>query len=141
VELGFISEDGATFTEEKEVVAKSSWTSLYPKKFMIVGRRAVIKFALREFNKRAVEFALEGPVTKVAAEWKYVPPAMDAAFPKALVVEWEDGANLFRLYFPTGIVSAPTESQMSRTNPTDLPVTYSSYKSGTGNPYTLFMDD
>ena len=139
LELGFVSEEGATFSEEKEIYAKSSWVSLYPKEYVPVGRRVSLRFVLREFNKRAVEFALEGSVAKVATEFVHSPPS--PATPKALVLDWSDGSHLFRLYFPIGIVSAGAESTVSRTGALSLPVAYGAYASGGNLPYTMFMSN
>jgi hypothetical protein len=135
-DMGFISEEGVKFTEDRQVEARFSWTSLYPKELVIVGRTATVEFALREFNKRAVEFALEGSVTSNGAEWKH--DAFNAAaVSKALVIDAADGSSLVRLYFPSGVVEADVESGHSRAGSTDLPVAFSSDRATT-DPYTLW---
>jgi len=140
-ELGFISEDGATFTEGKDVTDINAWQSFYPVRKMVTGRTVEISFALREFNKRAVEFALGGTASINAAEWKYTPPSPTDLSIKSLVLEWTDGTKGYRLYVPNGIVTEAVETNLTRTSAADLPVTFSATDPGTGNIYTLFTND
>lgn len=142
LEMGFISEEGATFTEGKDITDISAWQSFYPLRKIVTARTVTVAFALREFNKRAVELALGGTVSVNSAEWKYVPPAPDAISQKSLVLEWTDAAKGYRLYIPTGIVTEAVETNLSRTASADLPVTFEATDPGTGvNIYTLFTTD
>lgn len=141
-ELGFVSEEGATFTEGKDITDIAAWQSFYPIRKLVTGRTVEISFAVREFNKRAVEFALGGTVTTNGAEWKYTPPSPSALGLKSLVLEWTDGIKVYRLYVPQGIVSEAVESTLSRTAAADLPITFSAIDPGTGSSiYTLFTND
>lgn len=142
LELGFISEEGATFTESKDITDINAWQSFYPIRKLVTSRNVQIAFALREWNKRVIEFALGGTVTTNAAEWKYTPPTPSATGVKSLVLEWLDGSKGYRLYFPQGIVTEAVESTLTRTASADLPVTFSAIDPGTGtNIYTLFTND
>ena len=142
LELGFVSEDGATFTEGKDVTDINAWQSFYPIRKIVTARTVEISFALREFNKRTVEFALGGTVSVNSAEWKYVPPAPDVLSTKSLVLEWTDGSKGYRLYVPVGIVTEAVETNLTRTAAADLPITFSATDPGTGtNIYTLFTND
>jgi len=140
LEMGFLSEEGVSVTQGRSVEPKSSWTSLYPKEFITVEQRILVGFALREFNKRAVEFALEGAIVAAGAEFKYSPSAQDR-LQRALVVDWEDGTHLFRLYLPFGTAYADIESRMTRTTSADLPIVFGAVKSGAADPYTMFMSN
>ena len=141
-ELGFISDEGATFTEGRDIVDINVWQSLYPARKLETGRTVDISFAVREFNKRAVEFALGGTVAVNAAEWKYTPPAAGTVNLKSMVMEWTDGSKGYRLYVPTGLVTAPVETALTRTAAADLPITFSATDPGTGvSIYTLFTTD
>jgi len=140
LEMGFLSEEGISVTQGRSVEPKSSWTSLYPKEFITVEQRILVGFALREFNKRAVEFALEGAITPSGAEFKYTPSAQDR-LQRALVVDWEDGTHLFRLYLPFGTAYADIESRMTKTTSADLPIVFGAVKNGSADPYTMFMSN
>ena len=142
-ELGFISEEGATFTEGKEITDINAWQSFYPIRKLVTARTVEVSFALREFNRRAVQFALGGTVSGTApGPYSYVPPAPDALSAKALVLNWADGSKNYRLYIPTGIVTEAVETNLSRTAAADLPVTFAAMDPGGGsNIYTLFTND
>lgn len=145
LEMGFVSEEGATFTEGRDITDISAWQSFYPLRKIITGRTVSVSFALREFNKRAIEFALGGTVSINSAEWKYVPPVPDALSAKSFVMEWTDSfpiAKGYRLYIPVCIVTEAVESTLSRTAAADLPITIEATDPGTGtNIYTLFTND
>jgi hypothetical protein len=142
LEVGFISEEGATFTESKDITDINAWQSFYPIRKIVNSRSVQVSFAMREFNKRAIEFALGGTVTKVGSEWTYTPPSPTSTGIVSVVVEWFDGTKSYRLYFPTGIVSEAVESTLTRTAASDLPVTFSATDPGTGGSiYTLFTND
>jgi len=141
-ELGFISEEGATFTEGRDITDISAWQSFYPLRKIVTARTVQVSFAVREFNKRAVEFALGGTVAINSAEWKFTPPAPDAVAAKSMVMEWTDGTKGYRLYIPVGIVTEAVETNLSRTAAADLPITFEATDPGTGsNIYTLFTTD
>lgn len=141
-ELGFISEEGATFTESKDVTDINAWQSFYAIRKIVTSRNVEVSFALREWNKRTVEFALGGTVAVNAAEWSYTPPAPETLAEKSLVLEWLDGSKGYRLYFPRGIVTEAVESTLTRTSAADLPITFGAIDPGTGaSIYKLFTND
>jgi len=142
VEMGFVSEEGATFTEGKDITDINAWQSFFPIRKMVTGRTVEVSFALREFNRRAVEFALGGTVTGTApGPYSYNPPAPEAVVTKAFVLNWADGSKNYRLYIPQGLVTEAVETTLSRTAAADLPVTFSALDPGSGSIYTLFTND
>ena len=144
LKLGFVSEDGATFTEGKEITDINAWQSFYPVRRLVTARTVEVAFVLREFSQRNIEFALGGTVTPSdpPGPWTYTPPTPDTLQQKSLVLDWADGAKHYRLYIPVGIVSEDVETVLTRTAAADLPVTFSAIDPGGGtNIYTLFTDD
>lgn len=137
-DMGYLSDVGVTMTNEIDVQPKSSWTGLYPKDFSVVGRRVAVGFTLREYNKRAVELALEGTAVTSGAQWKHG-AYNDAAVSKALVIDTTDvdGITKLRIYFPSGIVTADVSSRMARTTAADLPVVFGAPQTA-APPYTMF---
>lgn len=147
-EMGFISEDGATFTEGKDITDVGAWQSFYPIRRIVTGRNVQVSFALREWKRATVEFALGGVVApNGVGEFTYTPPSPDDLTEKSVVLEWFDGTKSYRIYMPRGIVSDNVETNLVRTGAADLPVTFSATDPGTdelGDPisiYTLFTDD
>ena len=138
VRLGFMSEEGITIREEKNLEPRSSWTSFYPDSFYILNRRTLVSFSLREFTQRTLEFALEGAVSGTApGPYTYATESTDIVT-KALVIDWQDGVRRFRIYIPKGSVDTASSMNIARTRPTDIPVVFSVHQHDT-NPYTWFI--
>jgi len=141
-EMGFISEDGATFTEGKDITDIGAWQSFYPLRKIITGRTVQVAFALREWRRPAVEFALGGTVSGTApGPYSYIPPAPELLATKSLVLNWVDASKNYRLYIPVGLVTETVETTFARTAAADLPVTFSATDPGGANIYTLFTND
>lgn len=142
LEMGFITEDGATLTQGQELTDINAWQSFYPIRRIVTGRTVQVAFSMREFNKRAVEFATGGTITTNAAEWKLTPPGPSTDTRKSLVLEWLDGSKKYRLYVPVGLVAEDVESTMARTDSVNLPIVFAASDPGTGSSiYTLFTTD
>jgi len=142
LEMGYVSEDGATFTQGQEITDINAWQSFYPIRRVLTARTVSISFALREWNKRAVEFATGGTVAINAAEWKLTPPTPSATIDRALILEWVDGSKKYRLFCPKGVISEDVETNLSRTAAADLPVTFAASDPGAGGSiYQLFTTD
>jgi hypothetical protein len=140
--VGFISEDGATFTEGKDITDINAWQSFFPIRRLVTGRSVQVSFALREWNRRTIQFALGGTVSGTApGPYTYTPPSPSALQVKALILDWVDGAKNYRLYIPQGIVSEAVETTLARTAAADLPVTFAAQDPGSGSIYTLFTND
>jgi len=142
VDLGFLTEEGFTFTESKDIADILVWQSFYPARRLVTGRSVQVSFSLREWKTDTIEFALGGTVTGSAPNWKYTPPTPSDIGEKSLVIDWQDGTRYFRLYFPTGIVTEAVESNFTRTDSSVLPVTFSGLDpGGSVSIYTLFTND
>lgn len=141
VDLGYCSEDGATFSDGKETVDIMAWQSFTPIKKLISTRTVTVSFVLRQWSQPTLEFALGGDVVVNAAEFKYTPPAASFIDERSLVLEWFDGDDIFRLYIPKGIVTETVETNIARTAAADLPITFTALDPGAGaKTYTLFTD-
>jgi hypothetical protein len=141
-DLGYVSEDGATFTEGKEITDIGAWQSFYPLRKIVTSRLVTVSFGLEQWNNATIELALGGSVTANAAEWKYEPPAPEVLDLRQLAVEWFDGALQYRLYIRRGLVSENVEINLQRTSAAMLPITFSAMDAGGGNkPYSLFTND
>lgn len=139
--LGYISDEGATFTEGKEITDINAWQSFYPIRKIVSSRSVEVSFALREFNRRAVQFALGGTITGTApGPYSYTPPPPESLNTKAFILDWIDGSKNYRLYIPQCLVTETVETTLSRTASADLPVTLAALDSG-GSIYTLFTND
>ena len=141
LDMGFLTEEGFTFTESKDIADINVWQSFYPARRLVTGRAVEVSFSLREWKRSTVEFALGGTVTGSAPNWTFNPPSPSTLPTRSLVIDWQDGTKYFRLYFPVGLVSEAVESNVTRTDSAVLPVTFASQDPGGGtNIYTLFTN-
>ncbi len=144
VELGYISEDGATITDNKDVENIGAWQSFYPLRRIITGRELNVGFALRQWNGDTVKLAFGGGTVAAngAGEWEYTPPDPEELDERALVLDWQDGDKHYRLYVPRGIVTETVETNLTRSSAADLPITYGALPVDDVTPvYTLLTDD
>ena len=142
IDGGFLTEEGFTFTESKEITDVNVWQGFYPARKMVTARAVQVSFGLREWKKATIEFALGGTVTANHPNHTYVPPLPTAIGLRSLVIDWQDGTRYFRLYFPTGLVTENVESNFTRTDSSILPVTFEATDPGGGtNIFTLFTND
>jgi hypothetical protein len=142
IDLGFVSEDGATFNEGKEITDIGAWQSFFEIRKIVTGRSVGVSFALRQWNRDTIEFALGGTVAGTAGDWTFTPPDPSVLDERAMILDWQDGDKNYRLYFPRGIVSGDVETSFTRSAASDLPIEFSPIDPGAGDDiYTLFTDD
>lgn len=139
--LGLISEDGATFTDSKDIENIGAWQSFYPVRRIVTGRDAMVSFVLRQWNEQTVPFALGGGTITGTTDFTYTPPEPEDIDERAMCVTWQDGDRDFRLYIPKGMVTENVETNLTRTSAADLPITFGATPESGNDPYLLFTND
>jgi hypothetical protein len=125
VDLGFISDDGFTWNNDRTITPINVWQSPYPARRIVTARDTTVAFALRQWNTASVRFAMGGgDWTGTAPNFEYTPPEADELDERQLCIDFQDGTRSFRLYFPSGIVTESTSASFNRTAAADLPVTF-----------------
>jgi hypothetical protein len=125
VEVGYVSEDGVTFTAGQEIEDIMAWQSFYAIRKVVTGKTVSVEFAMRQWNEDTVVFAFGGgEVTRAAGVATYVPAEPGDLDERAVCVEWEDGADTYRLVLPRGIVTGEVSSNVTRSAAADLPVSF-----------------
>lgn len=141
-ELGYLSEDGATITDGKDITDINAWQSFYPIRQVVTGRTFTLSFSLREWSRANIEFALGGTVTGTSPTFTFTPPSPENIDIRSLVLNWADGSKLYRLYVKRGMVTETVEANAVRTGAMDLPITFGAQDPGTGSAaYLLFTND
>jgi hypothetical protein len=140
-EHGYVSEDGVTFRDDKEIEGIPAWQSFYDIRKVVAAKTSGCEYVLRQFNPENVQLAFGGGEYDVSAGVAtYTPPAPGEIDERSLVVEWQDGDYTFRLVFPKGIVTGEVESVLNRTQATDLPIAFEATPEGApveGEPDTF----
>lgn len=144
LDLGFVTEDGVTFTDSKDIEDVLAWQSFYPVRKIITGKEATLAFSLREWDERTIPLAFGGgSVTNPSAGvWRYAPPAPGTLDLRAMMIDWQDGSKNYRLIVPRGLVVEEVETNLTRTGSAELPITFSAIPASTSaDPYKLLTDD
>lgn len=131
VEVGFVSEDGVTFTDSQDINDIPAWQSFYPIRKVVSSKASKLEFVMRQWNETTVPLAFGGgTISRVSGVTTYTPPAPGTIFYRAMVVEWTDGGNTFRLVVPRGLATGEVSSKIVRTDAADLPISFDVVPSG-----------
>lgn len=142
VDLGYVSEDGATFTDSRTVTPIPVWQSFYPARRVVTERDATLAFVLRQWNTATIRLAFGGgDISGSAPNFTYTPPEPDELDERQLCLDWQDGDRSFRLYMPKGIVTDNVATNIVRTGPADLPITFGVTPDAGADPYSIFVAD
>jgi hypothetical protein len=140
-EHGFVSDDGVTFRDGKEVEGIPAWQSFYDIRKIVAAKTSGAEFVLKQFNPDNAALAFGGGEVDVSSGVAtYTPPPPGEIDERSLVIEWEDGDYTFRLVFPKGMVTDDVESNLVRTASADLPIAYEATPEGApveGEPDTF----
>lgn len=140
-EHGFVSEDGVTFRDDKEIEGIPAWQSFYDIRKVVAAKTSGCEYVLRQYNPENVQLAYGGGDYDVSGGVAtYTPPAPGTIDERSLIIEWVDGDYTFRLVFPKGMVTGEVESVLNRTQATDLPIAFEATPEGQpveGDPETF----
>lgn len=128
--LGYITEDGATFTLSREVEDIFAWQS--PDPIRTINKRVpkTVKFDLMQSDYHAFMLALGGGTWGVAGVapnevYTYTPPAVSAVDERAMILELVDGTLKYRWYFKRALNKEGVEFQATRNTSVNYPVSMS----------------
>lgn len=147
VDLGYTSEDGATFTDAKTLQTIPVWQLFHPARRIVTERDTNLGFVLRQWSKDTVPFAFGGgAITEPddvgnPGEYRYTPPAPELIDERALLLDWVDGTKNYRLVIPRGMVTDNVETNLVRTGAADLPITFGVNGSDGVDPFYLLTND
>ncbi len=111
VDLGFTSDDGVTIADGMEVEDINAWQSLYPVRRVITGYSGSVAFDLLQWSEDIFIQVLNGVVTEPVADTVHeFTPTRDGVLPeKTLIVDFTDGAELYRWIFHRVTMGADVE--------------------------------
>lgn len=141
-DLGYLTEDGITITDDKATNDIMAWQSFYPVRSVVTGRTFTVSFTLMQWNENTLPFALGGGTLVAGPPATYVPPTTGTVDERALVLEWDDDVKDHRVHIPRGVVSEAVAIQISKNEPALLPVTFKVTPASTdAYTYKFFTDD
>lgn len=123
VDIGLVSEDGVTFTVGSDIVDVNAWQSFYPVRKIVSTRSARAEFVLKQWDHYTISLAFGGgTISAVGGVHTFLPPDPSTLDLRAVVVEWTDGAETFRLVIPRGLATGEVSTVIARTGSADLPI-------------------
>jgi hypothetical protein len=129
--VGFVTEDGINFTDGVTKEDIKAWQSLYPIRKITTEKNSSVEFAMQQWNETTLTTAFGGgTIAELGGNTKYYPPAPGAEAVLALLIDWVDGLNNFRLVMPRGQVSGEVSVNVTRTTSADLPVSFEATPAG-----------
>jgi len=143
VDLGYLTEDGAKFTDGKTTNDVRPWQSFYPVRVHITEREAMLEFTLMWWNRLTVETSFGGGTWSEPSPgaYRYSPPSPETLAVNAFVLDAVDGDRHYRVTLPRGFVTSNTESTFAKTGPALLPLTITVLANGESDPWNLDTDD
>jgi len=124
VDMGYVSEDGVTFTVSRDQEDIPAWQSLEPVRVLITAEPKVIAFELMEFDEESLMLAFRGGTVAGTTIKTYTPPDPGTADVRAMVVDGIDGASTFRFCFPRVALQGDVEWQLVRSDAIRLPLEF-----------------
>jgi len=144
VDLGYVSEDGATLSDAKSVEDIRSWQSFYPTRKIIAEKTVAATFTLLQWNETNIILAFGGgEVSNITTGvWRFIPADPDAGTDeRSIMLDWVDGSRNFRLIIPRCLVVDTVETTLQRTAAAELQLTFHTTPRDDEDPFILLTDD
>ena len=142
VQVGFISPDGITFRDSKDVGELQAWQTPYPVRRFVTGRTFEAEATLEQWNWHTLPIALGGgTITDTANDYKYTPPDADDLDTRAVLIDWADGTRLYRLWIPSCMVTSAVEVNVKRDDGAMFPLTFGAIFDGVNPAFAIWTND
>jgi hypothetical protein len=125
--LGYLDEDGVTFSVDPSVTDFGAWQSRSPVRRELTAQAVSLTFKLEQWNEETLRLAFGGgAVTTVSSgHYKYTLPAGgDALDERMMIADVVDGSEKFRFVLPRGNVSETVSVDFRRSALGVLAVTF-----------------
>ena len=123
IDMGYVSEDGVSLTFDRTTEDVNAWqgTKL---RVITTDEPASVSFTLMETSQDTYPVIYGGgEVTGADDEWLFTPPGKGDNAIRALLIDWNDGAIVYRYHFPRVQVEGSVEQQFSATAAASYPLT------------------
>lgn len=125
-ELGYVSDEGVTFTVGQELEDVNVWQSFYAVRRLMTAKSGNLGFELAQWNRDTIPLAFGGgSVSEPAAgAYRFTPAEPGPIDERALIHEFEDGDYLFRIIIPRGMVTDDVETTLNKAPNGVLPIAF-----------------
>lgn len=143
--LGLVSADGATWTPPAEETTDiGAWQSKYPIRTITTALTTSLAFALMEWDRDTIPFALGGGefTDDAGGTVTYHPPAPGESESRALFIKVLDTPIKMGIYYPKGRITGRDDTVFNGSEAALLNVTYGIEGDiNIVDPYTLVFED
>lgn len=126
VDLGFLSEDGVSFSNSRTTERVNVWQMFNAARYFVTEEETTASFTLRQWSRVTVPLAFGGgTITTTAgppAHYMYEPPTAGTIDERAVGIEWVDGTKIYRLILKKVMVTDAVETSFTKSGPADLPI-------------------
>jgi hypothetical protein len=140
--LGMVSEDGVSWTPpEEETEDIKIWQSPYPKRTVTTGLTSSVTFALDDWDRESIPFALGGGLfADSGTNVVYSPPKPGEGEMKALYIFVKDGEVKMGIYFRKGRVVSRDDTVFKPDEAALLNVEFGLLVDAASDPYNLIFE-
>lgn len=125
--LGYVSEDGVTETRDRSSDTIKAWQNADTVRTVVTDATLTYSFTLIETKKETVELFYGATVTEAAAEGNFVMVPANTGGRKSFIIDVVDGAELRRIYIPSGEVTEVGDVVYASGEPIGYEVTITAY--------------
>lgn len=142
LDLGYLTEDGFTFSPNREVNPVGAWQSLRPVRRIIASTDETLNFTMLQWSSTTLPFALGGGTVEVSGGiYTFTPDAAGSLDERSLAIEWIDGDKTYQLVVPKGMVTDLADITGNRSDASGLGVAFGITADGDADPYYIRTDD
>jgi hypothetical protein len=134
--VGYVTDDGATFTLSRQTNEIHVWQSLDPIRVITTSFTKSVSMTLRQFEPTAVKYALGGGTSTLGtgtsggtAYGTYTYPAASENPTRAAILDCIDGSYTVRFYWPSMTVQGDVTVPLNRSDSMTLPISLTSLTS------------
>jgi hypothetical protein len=130
-DVGFVGEDGVSFTFSRDQEEINAWQSADPVRVLITNEPKTIEYELLEFDRTSLLLAFRGGAFSGTAPYVYTPPDPGVSDVRAMLIDGKDGAQTFRFAFPRVQLQGDLEFALLRTDAVRLTMEFGVLASST----------
>jgi hypothetical protein len=139
-DLGYVTEEGVSFTFGRETEDLNAWQA---DKVRVLTLRAPknVEYALMQTNSKTLVTALGGGAWEDdgSGSFTFTPPRDDENAVHSMVIEFTDGDISYRYYFPRVQVEGEVSFTLTRSGAVTYPINFGVLAATP--PYTIFSND
>lgn len=127
--LGYVSEDGVTETRDRSVDNLKAWQNGATVRTVVTDSNLTYAFTLLETKLETIELFYGAEVTQAVSEGNFVIDAGSTGGRKSFIIDVVDGAELLRVYIPSGEITEVGDVVYSNGEPIGYEMTVTAYTS------------